>query len=224
MNKDLNSRLFSTDYGIDDQERLRLEVMLKMVGTGKDILDVGCRDGTISKLMTDAGNNVEAVEISDYSIIKARGKGIKVYDIDLNTSWAGRIGKKYDLVFAGEIIEHLFETDMFLQNINKVLKKGGILVISTPNTASLGRRILLLLGKNPATELTTRQGQAGHVRYFVYDSLKSILEDNGFFVADFRSDVINMDYKGKITSSTLAKIFPTLGRSLIIKAIKKTNK
>lgn len=224
MNKDLNSRIFSYDYAIDSQERMRLDVMLKMVGSDKDILDVGCRDGTIAKLMQSLGNRVEGVEISEYSINRAREKGIKVYDLNLNQVWADKIDKKYDVVFAGEVLEHVFETDLFLSNINKVLKIGGRMILSTPNMASLGRRLLLLLGKNPQTELTTRDGLAGHVRYFVYKPLKKIIEYNGFKVLKFTSEVVNMSYSGVLCSSRLAKLFPTFGRSLIFEAEKVSEK
>ena len=99
MSKEFNTRIFSKEYQIDDQEKMRLEVMLKMVGEGKEILDVGCRDGTLAEKMKEIGNKVEGVEISDFSIKKAREKGINVYDLDLNSSWAGKIQKKYENVF-----------------------------------------------------------------------------------------------------------------------------
>jgi len=223
MNKELNSRIFSKEYEVDNQERLRLKVMLKMVGTGNEILDLGCRDGTLAKMFTELGNSVEGVEISDYSIKKAKEKGIKVYDLNLNTNWAEKIEKRYGVVFAGEVIEHIFETDLFLQNVNKVLKDGGTFIVSTPNLASLGRRVLLLFGKNPVTETNTREGQAGHVRYFVYDTLKSALEDNGFEVVEFSSDVINFNKSGLLCSSRLARVFPAFGRSLIFKVKKVSN-
>ena len=220
MNKELNSRIFSKDYAIDRQEQLRLDSITSLVGRGKEVLDVGCRDGTISKIIEHKGNKVETVEISDYSIRKAREKGLVVYDLDLNTQWAECIPKDYDVVFAGEVLEHIFETDSFLQNIRKVLKPGGFLVLSTPNLASLGRRILLLFGMNPVMELTTRDNQAGHVRYFVFKSLKTILNDNGFSIVEFTSDVVNFNFNGTLCSNRLAKLVPTLGRSLIIKAAK----
>lgn len=220
MNKDLNSKIFSSEYVIDGQERPRINSILKLIGTGKEVLDLGCRDGTISKIIESQGNKVEAVEISEYSINKAREKGLKVYDLNLNGYWADMIDKRYDIVFAGEILEHIFETYAFLKSVNKVLKPGGSLILSTPNLASLGRRILLLLGKNPATEVGKEKGQAGHVRYFVFSSLRDVLRDNGFTILMFTSDVVNFSYHEFIGSSKLANLFPGLGRSLIVKAVK----
>lgn len=222
MNKEFNSRAFSKDYVLDSQEKSRLNVVLPMIGTGKTVLDVGCRDGTISKIIQEMGNSVECVEISNYSIARCREKGLKVYDLDLNKDWASSIQKKYDVVFAGEIIEHIYETDIFLSNIYKVLKDDGYLILSTANLASLGRRILLLLGKNPVIELTTRSTEAGHLRYYVRSSLEKVLLENNLKVTMFTSDIVNFSYSGRFVSRNLACLVPALGRSLIIKAIKNS--
>jgi 2-polyprenyl-3-methyl-5-hydroxy-6-metoxy-1,4-benzoquinol methylase len=71
------------------------------------------------------GNNVEGVEISNNAIKNARKNGFTVYDCSLNDDWSKNIKKKYDVIFAGELIEHIFDTDKLLRNVRKVLKKGG---------------------------------------------------------------------------------------------------
>ena len=53
------------------------------------------------------------------------------------------------LVFAGEILEHLTNPFIFLKEINRVLKKEGVLILSTPNINSFKNRIKVLLGKIP---------------------------------------------------------------------------
>lgn len=220
MNKEFNSKAFSKDFVVDNQEVARLAVVLPLIGTGKKVLDLGCRDGTISVMIRDMGNDVDCVEISEYSIARCKEKGLKVYDLDLNKGWAKEIPEKYDVVFAGEILEHIYETDIFLSNIREVLKDDGYLILSTPNLASLGRRVLLFLGINPVMEFTTRSIEAGHLRYYVYDSLRRILLDNGLKTVEFKSDVVNFATYGKLRSTTLAHLVPTFGRSLIVKAVK----
>ncbi len=220
MDKKFNSTIFSSDYNPEKQENTRIAISIKLLGKGKKILDVGCRDGLISKRIADAGNTVEGIDISDYAILKTREKGIVVYDYDLNKNWAGDLKKKYDAVFCGEVLEHIWETDLFLKNIHQCLKSNGTLVLSTPNLASLGRRILLLLGRSPTMELTTRATDAGHLRYYVYTTLKKVLEENGFMIELFTSDVVNFSFSGKVICIWLAKMFPKFGRSLIVLARK----
>jgi len=55
----------------------------------------------------------------------------------------------FDFFFAGEIIEHLFDSRFFLKEIHRVLKINGYLILSTPNLARIDDRLKFLLGKTP---------------------------------------------------------------------------
>jgi len=55
----------------------------------------------------------------------------------------------FDFVFAGEIIEHLFDSRFFLKEVHRVLKINGYLILSTPNLARIDDRLKFLLGKTP---------------------------------------------------------------------------
>lgn len=195
--KKFNSIVYSKDFIINDIERIRISKLIKLIGINKKVLDLGCRDGQISQLIAKNNNVVYGIEIANEMVKKCNKKGIKVFDIDLNSNWQESIEKKFDIVLAGEIIEHIFDTDKFLQNIYKILKSDGFLVLSTPNIASFGRRILLLLGKNPLIETTSRKYDAGHIRYFTLKALKLLLKENNFKVINFESDCINFDRWGQ---------------------------
>lgn len=149
----------------------------------------------------------------------ASRKGIKAKVADIEEE-AIPFQEKFDFVLAGEIIEHVFDTQEFLKKIPLVLKKDGRLIITTPNLASLGRRLLLLVGKNPLIETTAAPGQAGHIRYFVKRTLFDLLETSNFQIVRFTSDLVNFEPSGKIHSRLLAKTFPTLGKTLIVSAVK----
>nr|WP_274378796.1 class I SAM-dependent methyltransferase [Sulfolobus islandicus] len=85
----------------------------------------------------------------------------------------------FDVILLIDVIEHLFYTDDAINEIKRVLKEKGIVVISTPNLSSFANRILLLLGYQPlGTEVSARkhygrpnkynirEGVAGHIRAF----------------------------------------------------------
>jgi len=59
-----------------------------------------------------------------------------------------------DIIFAGEIIEHLIDTDHFLDEIHRVLKKSGSLVLTTPNLCNLENRLRILMGLYPILLIT----------------------------------------------------------------------
>jgi len=103
-----------------------------------------------------------------------------------------------------------------------MLKDEGSLILTTPNIASFGRRLMLLLGINPLIETTAREYDGGHIRYFTKRTLITLLKENHFAVEDILSDVINFTHNGKYYSKFIPKLIPTLGRTLIVKA-KKVN-
>ena len=68
-------------------------------------------------------------------------------------------------------------------NVKKVVKKNGYIIYSTPNIASLGRRLMLLFGKNPYIEVSNHKEinlfnapVVGHIRYFTLNTMVKIAE------------------------------------------------
>lgn len=220
--KKFNSIRFAKDFVVFPSDEVRLIKVLNLIGAKKKVLDVGCGDGFMMEKIQAQENQVEGVEVSTPAIKKARQKGLKIYDVSLSyRDWAKTIHKKFDIVWAGEIIEHIFDTDLFLENIKQVLVKKGELIISTPNVASLGRRLLLLFGGNPVLETTARKYDAGHIRYFTFDTLRKLTEEHGFKVVSMQSSVVNMSLTGRFYSKLFADLFPKLGNTIIVKAVKK---
>jgi len=219
-----NSIKYSGAQALRDSGLIRIRKVLDLIGEGRTVLDVGCWDGSIGELIKRNNNDVYGLENSLNAIRLAEDKGIKVKEFNLEEEVWPDFGIKFDVVFAGEIIEHIFDTDKFLQNIRAVLKDDGYAVLTTPNIAALGRRLMLLLGLNPLIETTAREHDGGHIRYFTRDTLIRLLDDNGFATVKFQSDVINFTNSGQFYTRLIPMILPTLGRSLIVKAVKKSCK
>lgn len=196
----------------------RFKIMADLVDSNQGILDLGCGTGDFIKILSKKNKKVEGIEISKKVAQIAQKKGLKIKISDLHTTFPYS-KNSFDTVTAGEIIEHIYDTDFFLEEIKRILKPNGFLILSTPNIATLGRRLMLLFGVNPLIE-TSLDHSAGHIRYFTKKSLSDLLEKHNFKITKFTSDSINFDQKGKFQSKTLAKIFPTFGARLIIKAVK----
>ena len=100
-------------------------------GEDKKVLEIGCAIGAFAKLLNERGFDVEAVDISEYIIKKAKKlqKEIKfkVLDIEKETP-----KQKYNYIFAFEVLEHLEKPKKALMNMKNCLREGGILVFSTP--------------------------------------------------------------------------------------------
>ena len=192
------------------------------MGQNNKILDIGCYNGTLGSKFREMNNEVYGIEINQQVAELAKKKGIlvKVQDIESKFDFKSDF---FDVVFAGEVIEHIVDTDFFIDEIKRVLKPNGILILTTPNTASLGRRLLLLMGRNPILEASFTypvNSTSGHLRYFTKDLLLNFLKYKGFEIIELTSDVVNFVSSGKISSKFLADILPTIGRDLIVKAKK----
>ena len=75
----------------------------------------------------------------------------------------------FDVVVAGEIIEHLKDTRQLIQESYRVLKKGGVFVGSTPNADNIRNNLKMLLGIFPDVEHE-------HIRFYTKRSLNNQLK------------------------------------------------
>jgi len=118
---------------------------------GDRLLDIGSGDGTITlmlKKVTQA-KQVFSIDIAPKAVTAAKTKGIEAYQLDIDQKDLPFDANYFDVVYCGELIEHLFNPDHLLEEIRRVLKPTGICVISTPNLASWPNRFALLLGYQP---------------------------------------------------------------------------
>lgn len=203
----------------------KIDFFLRQLGDSKkdnlQILDIGCNDGELTKLYESYGN-VLGTDINKKAIEQCKKKGLNC--LCISTDDLVRTHKNsFDIVIAGDIIEHIFDTDAFLQSIYKLLKKDGILLLTTPNLASIGRRIMLLIGKNPfiefSTKLPSEEINVGHIRYYTISNIEYQLKENRFNDIQIFGDRINV-LPGVYVPYTVAKFFPTLSRNFLICAKK----
>jgi len=113
-----------------------------------NILDIACGDGALSSRLSDHGYlNINAVDIE--SKLPIMEKGIKFSKLDLNNQnefeeFAHSNKEKYELILGIETIEHLENPWNYLRSLKIMLKKSGIILISTPNISSIYSKISFL--------------------------------------------------------------------------------
>lgn len=223
--KNIYKDLYSQRKKLDLKRDPRILIMKQMTNlkTNYSILDIGCFDGTFLSFFQKITNKLYGIEASSYGIKKCLQKELLVKNFFFDGTKKFPFKKNFfNYIIAGEFIEHIFDTDIFLNEVYRLLKPKGFLILSTPNLASLGRRLSLLFGFNPIIELSPNEiSSSGHIRYFVKKTLFDLLKKHKFRIIDFKSDVVNFSQSGKYQSQFLPKIFPTLGRSLIVKCQRK---
>lgn len=173
-----NRRVWSA-HGLDLRES-RLRKVLRLISAEPPgrLLDVGCGAGEFGARLIAVGWEVFGLELVEAQAGRARAAGVRAVAGEVSAGLPFRAGS-LDLVFAGELIEHLLDTDGFLANIHRVLRPGGVLVLTTPNLASLENRVRLLLGRYPVW-VDYRLGSSGHVRAYTPRVLGAQLAAHGF--------------------------------------------
>ncbi len=209
-----NEKRYSAPFTVGYGDAVRIAHMREMVSGLKTILDVGCGDGLVSCELVKRGCHVTGLDNSSGAVDLANRNGLQAQIAELDRPWPVE-SESFDAVLAGEVIEHVLDVDTFVGEAQRVLRNGGLFIVSTPNLAALGRRLMLLLGMNPHIEISYTGGAAGHVRYFTPKVFREYIESKGFRLQKLTSDVVNFNASGSIRTALLARLIPTIGRCLI---------
>ncbi len=173
------------DLIVDSRDRYK-EAILFLLERNENarVLDLGCGDRKrlTNRIRERVGCNlIYGVDLSKYS-----DENIIVRKSDLNAGIPFD-DEEFDIVIASQIIEHLWNTDLFVKAVYRVLKPGGYAVISTPNLASWHNLVYLFLGKQPdvatvSDDLYPWKERPGHCRVFTATELIKLLEFHGFTI------------------------------------------
>ena len=211
----------NTNGYLDGVIEPRIFTVAKWIGRSKSVLDAGCYNGIYSKIFLEGNNKVYGIDASIDAVEEAKKLGVLAAVADLEDKFPFK-DQFFDVVHAGEVIEHIYDTDSFVSECKRVLKKDGLLIITTPNTLSLPRRLLYAIGSGrffEASNTFSTEGQSvGHIRFFTKKLLKDYMEYNSFEMKRYKSDYVNLFF---FKSKLLASVFPTLGRTLIMSFKKK---
>jgi ubiquinone/menaquinone biosynthesis C-methylase UbiE len=181
-------------------EHLHRYALAKEFVQGKKVLDIACGDGYGSHILAEIAEVVQGVDIDESIITKAKNK----YKRKNMAFTAGSVEKipfdtaSFDVVVSFETLEHISAHDTMLAEIKRVMKSGGILLISTPDKKNYGDKPGYT---NPfhKKELYEAEFKALLKKYFRYQEFyyqnlytASLLSNNGtgplnFYDGDFQS-------------------------------------
>ena len=167
-----------------------LTTVLQDVRVPAVIVDIGCGDGQALRMAADrsAGHRFVGLDWSASAVRQSRGRGIAVLRAAIDGPALPLASGSSDVVIMSEVIEHLVDTDAALEEVRRILKPGGSLLLSTPNLAAWYNRGLLAAGIQPVfSEVSLRAvfGRpgtqvAGHLHMFTRRALVGLLSARGF--------------------------------------------
>jgi 2-polyprenyl-3-methyl-5-hydroxy-6-metoxy-1,4-benzoquinol methylase len=153
---------------------------------GSKILDLGCGQGALSLRLHDLGYELLAVDVNPSDFL-AKGIPYEVCNFNSNQDMNAFIEKhsgSFDCVLGVEVIEHLENPWEYLRTLNKMVKKSGFVVLTTPNITSwYSRSVFFLTGLFPGF---VDPDECGHINPISEWEIKVIADKVGFKVKDMR--------------------------------------
>ena len=182
----------------------RLPMCAKMITAlnPSSLLDIGAGDGLFLDRLSSTAPSIEelaGIELNEDAVRVMRSKGYNAHAGSASAVYPFD-SARFDVVFAGEVIEHVFDPDAMLRECRRVLTRSGTLVITTPNLLAWHNRILMLLGVTPFfvehsyvetygpmySLLKRPSVPVGHLRIYNLTPLKALLQRNGFEIKKVR--------------------------------------
>lgn len=205
--------------------------VLKLVPAGaKYILDIGCGDGSNARHLVKNGCTVDGITLSEAEKEKAAKlmRHVLVHNAENGLPFDGN--GVYDAIICSHVLEHICYPSKLMNDIHRLLKQDGALIVALPNLMHYSSRWQLIRGN-------FNYSDAGiwdytHFRWYTYTTAQSLLKQYGFSidVATVTGELpLNSVWKKIIPSSAAKFIYSLLikiskgffGYQLLYRATKK---
>ena len=178
-------KIWGTEPLYSTHERWEMLSEFDIRRPGVRVLDVGCACG--SNLMAIRSQNPSAqlygIELNPRTASVARCFGeVTAEDVEQldRPEWDGT----FDVIIAGDVIEHLRDPWAALRHFHRLLKPGGLLLTSVPNVANIDILLHMLEGRWDYADAGILDRT--HVRFFTRATITEMLQDAGFTVEKIR--------------------------------------
>ncbi|NVM22526.1 MAG: class I SAM-dependent methyltransferase [Desulfobacterales bacterium] len=165
----------------------------KIKGSGR-LLDIGCNEGRGLKIYQQNGFEAAGLELNEKAAAVARGHGFSIYTESLGQF---EPAEPYDVCVLSNVLEHSLDPKQMLSHVHRILKPGGQVWISCPNSRSWLR---YLFGK-----YWINWHVPFHITHFSEKPLKYVLKDSGFAIDGIKNITPGLWAAHSILSFVFAK-------------------
>jgi SAM-dependent methyltransferase len=179
---------YADEQAFLEENRALVDAFERLIGRPGELLEVGCAGGWLLRQARERGWGVRGVELSAAAASSARALGLDVFQGDLLA--AGLPADAFDLVYMGDVLEHVPDCRATLAEVARVLRPGGWLYLRGPiTTHSLARSLALGAAGTMGRPLILREPPY-HLWEFTPRSLRRLFEAVGLEVKEERQSKI----------------------------------
>lgn len=216
-----NDVIRSTDTRERTEHIQRYKKSLRYLKPNQFILDVGCGTGYGTKMLNQIHQDVYGIDVSKEAINYAQRNYTGPIYLISNAENIPFKNESFDVVISFESIEHLQNPEKGLKEMNRILKDGGLLFISTPNPRHLGNILKNRLLGIPYPEKVD-MNNIYHIKEFNYNEFLDFLGNNGFSINSVYGQTIPfIPRKYGERPLDLARFFPKYAWTIVVQAVKK---
>jgi methionine biosynthesis protein MetW len=161
-------------------DRHRLKMLARHVMPEDRVLQVDCGPGWLPEMMQAQGAHVIATDLSGVAVEQARARGVDARPFDIDSGPLPFENGEFDVVVSDSQLEHRVDYKHALNEMVRVLRPGGRLVLLLPNTAHWRVRLWLLSGRFPYLDHTPTDPL--HLRFFTLPDVRAMLVMRGLTV------------------------------------------
>lgn len=172
----------SDEYRIKDDEESSHALILRWLEQlpPQRVLDLGCSGGLLASRVRALGHHVTAADVLELPGVRDRVDHFVQADLDQGLPQELVELGPFDVVLAADVLEHLREPRLLLEQLRGVLAKRGVLIASVPNFGHWYARIRTVLGLFDYDQRGVLD--RGHLRFFTRRSFLRQLRDAGFSI------------------------------------------
>lgn len=195
--------------------RGRWETILSIVQPQSTVLDAGCGDGILGALLIEEKQcSVHGLDVSRVALVLAKERGLMTSLCDIAHDIFPYPAAFFDVVVFSCSLEHVIDPIHAVEEGVRVLKKGGLLIVTLPNAVTLSCRLSFLCGRVPEGYIRKEKGM--HVQFFDYAKgfeTRVLNHVDGISLIKKRAVLKNPRSHsriGRIFLNTLIKLFPNV--------------
>ena len=201
----------------NEKRKNKIRIVSQLLGAieGKSVLDIGIGAGFFSRFCIQKKAKTISLDFADPMIQYHRKNNPDFTLVQADAQYLPFKNESFDTILALDVIEHLPSPPDFLNEVNRVLKKKGRLILITPNTSNVFEKTLKTFLKIPLLPLTKFFGlklrqkdteHCTHVKEYSVRELMGLLEKSKFKIRTFNTFNENILYK--VLDPIISFIFP----------------